>query len=141
VSGAGDPAGPDDRAGPPRTITLTWWDGPWPADDPDAGFKADVALSRLVDPLPTLERLARATGIPIGALCQHVLVRWTQAGSEALLRVGPSVVERMAATCAAAEADGTDAARLAAYESLRGIISWLQVPLDDPRVYPDPTAG
>jgi hypothetical protein len=47
----------------------------------------------------------------------------------------------MTATCAAAEADGTDAARLAAYESLRGIISWLQVPLDDPGVYPDPTAG
>jgi hypothetical protein len=129
--------------GPPvePTVTLTWWDGPWAADDPDAGFKADVALSRLVDPMPTIEALAANIGVPAGAVVRHVLARWAQAGSEALLLAGPTVVDRMSALCAEAEAVGTDAARLSAYESLRGLISWLRVPLDDPSVYPDPTEG
>jgi hypothetical protein len=126
---------------PDRTITLTWWDGPWTPDDPDAGFKADVALSRLVDPLPTIEALAANIDVPVGALVQHVLARWAQAGSEGLLQAGPTVVDRMSALCEAAEAAGTDAARLDAYASLRGLISWLRVPLDDPSVYPDPTEG
>jgi hypothetical protein len=123
------------------TVTLTWWDGPWPADDPDAGFKADVALSRLVDPLPTIEALGANIDVPAGAIARHVLARWAQAGSEGLLAIGPTVVDRMWAVCAEAEAAGTDAARLEAYESLRGLISWLRVPLDDPSVYPDPTEG
>jgi hypothetical protein len=122
-----------------RTVTLTWWDGPWAPDDPDAGFKADVALSRLVDPLPTIEALAANIDVPVGALVQHVLARWAQGGSEALLVAGPTAVDRMWAVCLDAESEGTDAARLAAYESLRGLISWLRVPLDDPSVYPDPT--
>jgi hypothetical protein len=77
--------------------------------------------------------------MPAGAIVRHVLARWAQAGSEGLLLVGPTVVDRMTALCSEAEAAGTEAARLAAYESLRGLISWLRVPLDDPSVYPDPT--
>ena len=138
--GAADDASPrPDRTGrPERSVTLTWWDGPWEPDDPDAGFKADVALSRHVDPLRTIENLGRALDIPVGALVQHVLARWAQAGSEGLLLVGPAVVDRMAALCDEAEAAGTDAARLEAYQSLRGLISWLRSGLDDPAAYPDP---
>ena len=36
----------------------------------------------------------------------------------------------------AAEEAGTDAARLEAYETVRQIVEWLNIPLDRPEVYP-----
>jgi hypothetical protein len=111
-------------------VQLEQWDGPWPADDPDANFKADVALYSKLDPLTTLTTLSTNTGIPVGALVRYVLARWASAGSEALLAAGPSVVERMWDTVEGAEAVGTDDARLEAYNVLRQMISWLRVPLD-----------
>jgi hypothetical protein len=124
--------GPPSGRRPDRSVPLTWWDGPWTGDDPDAAFKAEVATSRLVDPLPTMENLAATTGIPLGALVHHVLARWAQAGSEALLAAGPTAVERMWSTCREAEAVGTDAARLVAYARLAGLVEWLHVPLGEP---------
>jgi hypothetical protein len=38
---------------------------------------------------------------------------------------------------AAAEAAGSDEARLAAYEQVRQMVEWLQFPLDNPEVYDD----
>ena len=116
-------------------VRLEAWDGPWPDDDPDANFKADVAAYSLLDPLTTLTTLSRNIDVPLGALCRYVLAKWATGGSEALLELGPSTVRRMAALCAAAEAEGTDAARLAAYEQVRAIVSWLEVPLDEPGTY------
>jgi Family of unknown function (DUF6027) len=112
------------------TIELVRWTGPWPDDDPDANFKADVALYALVDPLTTLETLSASTGIPVGALVHYVLARWASAGSESLLSAGPSIIERMSATFSEAELTGTDQARLAAYEVVRQMVAWLRVPLD-----------
>ena len=113
------------------TVQLLRWDGPWAADDPDANFKSDVALYTKLDPLSTLKTLSANTGIPVGALVRYVLARWASAGSEALISAGPSVVERMWTTFEAAEATGTDEARLEAYEVVRQIASWLRAPLEE----------
>ena len=111
------------------TLTLERWDGPWPDDDPDAAFKAEVAAYGRLDPLHTLAGLSAHTGIPVGALARYVLARFATTGSEGLLHLGGATVERMWATCEAAERDGSDEARLTAYRTLRGMVSWLRAPL------------
>jgi hypothetical protein len=125
-----------DKGDEPETLVLERWSGPWAPDDPDANFKADVAGYRLVRPLETLAGMSRSLGIPVGALAHYVLARWATAGSEGLLQVGGSTVERMARLCDEAEQAGADAARLDAYERLRQIVGWLRVPLVDPEAYP-----
>jgi hypothetical protein len=117
-------------------ITLEPYDGTWPADDPDAGFRSLVAEYSRIDPLPTLEGLSRSKGIPVGALTRFVLARYAASGSEALLEMGPRVVGQMAEIVRGAEAAATDEARLAAYAALAAIVSWLQVPLLDARWRP-----
>ena len=117
------------------TITLTRWDGPWAADDPDANFKADVALYGKLDPLATLEGLSRNIDVPVGALARYVLAKFASSGSGAALELGPSAIKQLAAFIDAAEATGTDEARLAAYDSLRQFISWLRLPIDEPDTY------
>jgi hypothetical protein len=112
-------------------LVLERWTGPWTEDDADANFKAEVAAYTLADPLETLRGLSAATAIPVGALARYVLARWATAGSEGLLQAGGSVVERMWSWCEAAEAEGTDTARLAAYERLRPVLGWLRAPLHD----------
>ena len=52
-------------------------------------------------------------------------------GSDSLLEVGPDMVNKMTQIFEDAESDGTDAAKSEAYESIRAIVSWLRVPLDD----------
>ena len=39
-------------------MTLRPYRDTWPADDPHANFKSEVALYTTTDPLPTLERLS-----------------------------------------------------------------------------------
>jgi hypothetical protein len=117
-------------------VHLEPWTGPWPADDPDANFKADVALYSLTDPLETIRGLSQNLGVPIGALCRYVLAKWASGGSGGLLELGPTMARRLDELCQDAEAAGTDEARIAAYEQLRAIIGWLNLPLQDPGVYP-----
>lgn len=116
-------------------ITLERWDGPWVADDPDANFKADVALYSLVDPLTTIENLGRALDVPVGALCRYVLAKWATGGSGGLLELGPTMVRRLGDVCDQAEAEGTDAARVEAFAQLRDMITWLRYPIDHPDSY------
>jgi hypothetical protein len=116
----------------PRSVELVAWDGPWSEDDPDANFKADVALYAHVDPMTTIGNLAGALGIPEGAIVWYVLAKWAAAGSGGLLELGPSMVHRLSGPIEEAEAAGTDVARLAAYEQLRQMLSWLRLPLTDP---------
>ena len=116
-------------------IRLERWAGPWPADDPDANFKADVALYSLLDPLETIANLGAALGVPVGAICRYVLAKWATGGSGGLLEVGPTMTRRLAAVCDEAEATGTDEARLAAYTQLREMLGWLRMPLDHPDAY------
>jgi hypothetical protein len=115
-----------------RTITLEPYDGRWPPDDPDAGFRQMVAEYSRIDPLPTLEVLGRNKRIPLGALVAFILARYATSGSDALLEMGPRVVRQMDDIVRKAEAANTDDARLDAYRALKTIVSWLLVPLDDP---------
>ena len=116
----------------PRTVDLVPWTGPWSESDPDANFKADVSLYARVDPMATVANLASALGIPEGAIVWYVLAKWASAGSGGLLELGPSMVHRLWEAIDEAEANGTDEARLAAYERLRQMLSWLRLPLVDP---------
>lgn len=115
-----------------QTILLEPYEATWPPDDPDAGFRRIVAEYSRIDPLPTLEVLSRNKRIPLGALARFVLARYCTSGSDALLEMGPRVVRQMDGIVREAEAARTDEARLKAYAALKAIVSWLQVPLDDP---------
>ena len=112
-------------------VRLDPWRGPWPDDDPDANFKHEVALYADADPLATVSRLSAGTGIPVGAIVRYVLARWASEGSAGLLELGPSMTRRLNGVCAEAELAGTDEARLAAYDRLRQMLSWLTLPLED----------
>lgn len=116
---------------PPDVVTLERWTGPVDDSDPHANFKREVAGGALVDPLPTLRNLADFVGLPVAAVCRHALVKWTSAGSEALLEVGPGWVRRLGEPIARAEAAGTDEARLAAYGELRGLLGWLAAGVEE----------
>lgn len=94
-------------------------------DDPHANFKAEVACYTAADPMPTLENLSRLTGIPVERLIRYVLVKYAASASEALLAMDPIVFRQMRDQIARAEDEGTDAARLRAYEALKQIVSWL----------------
>jgi hypothetical protein len=111
------------------SIELVPWTGPWSEDDPDANFKADVALYARVDPLQTIRGLASAIDVPEGALVRYVLAKWATGGSGGLLELGPTMVGRLWNVIDEAEAADTDGARLAAYDQLRQMISWLRLPL------------
>jgi hypothetical protein len=102
----------------------------WEADDPHANFKAEVAAYTVTDPLPTLEGLSRATGIPVPCLVRYVLVKWAASGAEALLAMTPIALRQMREHVERAEAVGTDAARLEAYAALRQMVAWLEVGTD-----------
>jgi hypothetical protein len=115
-----------------ETIRLERWTGPWPDDDPDANFKADVALHAALDPLQAIRPLSAGTGVPVGAIVRYVLARWASEGSAGLLELGPTMVRRLADVCDRAEAEDTDDARLAAYDQLRQMLSWLRLGLDEP---------
>jgi hypothetical protein len=118
-----------------ETITLEGWRGPWPDDDKDANLKADIALYAHVDPLRTVRGLSNSIDVPVGAIVHYVLARWASEGASGLLELGPTLSRRLNTVCTDAETVGSDEARLAAYEQLRQMISWLNYPLDHPEVY------
>jgi Family of unknown function (DUF6027) len=119
-------------------IELTEWTGPWADDDPDANFKADVALYARADPLRTLRGLSASTGVPVGALVRYVLAKWASEGASGLLELGPTMTRRLHDVCQDAAADGSGEARLAAFDQLSQMISWLHFPLDHPEIYDEP---
>jgi hypothetical protein len=118
-----------------RTVRLDRWSGPWPDDDPDSNFKAEIALYANVDPMTTIDTLAANVNVPAGAIVRYVLARWASGGSGGILELGPSMINRLVAVCDEAETAGTDAARLAAYDQLRQMVQWLQLPLVDDAGY------
>lgn len=115
-----------------RQVTLETYSVAFSEGDKDANFKHDVATYSRLDPMPALDRMSRNLDIPVGALVRYVLARWTTSGSDALLEVGPLVVRQMGMLIGQAEDEGTEEARLKAYEGLRQIVSWLSIPLDNP---------
>jgi hypothetical protein len=99
----------------------------WLPEDPHANFKAEVACYTVADPLPTLEYLSAGTGVPVGSLIRYVLVKWAASGSEAMMAMDPIVFRQMREHVERAEKDGSEAARLKAYEALKQMIAWLGV--------------
>lgn len=118
------------------TVRLEPWTGPWPDDDPDANFKSDIASYSNLDPLATIRTLSTSIDVPIGAVVHYVLAKWATEGSGGLLELGPRMARRLREPFDRAEAAGTDRARLDAYHEVRQIVSWLNIPLDDPETYP-----
>ena len=118
----------------PRCLAehLAPWTGPWNADDPNADFKAELALFSLADPLPSLRVLSEGTAVPVGSLLRFIAAKYLAAGSEALLAAGTAQIRDLLAETDRAEAIGTSDARLAAYWKLRGYIQWLVSGLDPP---------
>jgi|TARA_B100001013_G_scaffold126811_2_gene73863 hypothetical protein len=100
--------------------------------DKDNNFKNDVALYTQEDPLPTVRRLSQNLEIPIGSVVRYILCKWAMSGSESLLDLGPDMVRKISDIFEDAESDGTDEARLEAYNSVKAIMSWMKVPLDNP---------
>jgi hypothetical protein len=99
-----------------------------PEQDPHANFRAEVACYTAADPYPTLNNLSQLTGIPVDRLIRYVLVKYTASASDARLNMDPVVFRQMRDHIARAEDEGTDAARLQAYEALRKMIGWLSLP-------------
>ncbi|HLZ96173.1 MAG TPA: DUF6027 family protein [Candidatus Dormibacteraeota bacterium] len=87
--------------------------------DPDQGFRDAVALSRLVDPRPTLENLARATGLTYEDVVHHALTRYASSGAEALLAIEPQALREL-----------IDARKAGDWQKVAAIIDWLEAGLD-----------
>jgi hypothetical protein len=90
---------------------VTWLDDV-PAEHRD--FAETAAGSQALDPTPTFDNLSQATGVPVEVLVHHALVRWASAGAEALMVVEPRVLR-----------DLVDARRREDWESVAGLIDWL----------------
>ena len=82
---------------------------------PDQNFRDAVALSLLVDPMPTLEALARSAGLPVEQVVHHALVRYASDGAEALLAVGPHSLRELVAARQAED-----------WKKVAALIDWLE---------------
>ena len=91
------------------------------ARDTNQNFRESVALSRLVDPRPTLENLARSTGLAYEDVAHHALVRYASSGAEALLAWEPYALREV---IAARKADD--------WAIVGAIIDWLEAGLHSP---------
>ncbi|MGH7918334.1 MAG: DUF6027 family protein [Candidatus Dormibacteraceae bacterium] len=89
------------------------------AGDRDAGFRQDVALAQLVDPMPTLRALAQHTGTDLEDLVHLALVRYAADGAEALLALGPASLRELVRARQAGD-----------WARVGGIVDWLQAGLD-----------
>jgi hypothetical protein len=86
--------------------------------DSDQNFREAVALSRLVDPRPTLENLARNTGVTYEDVVHHALVRYASSGAEALLAWEPQALRELIAARKAED-----------WTKVAGLIDWLEAGL------------
>ena len=87
--------------------------------DPQGRFRADVELSRHVDPRPTFENLARSTGLAYEDVVHHALVRYASSGAEALLAIDPHALRRL-----------IEARKEEDWTAVAGIIDWLETGLE-----------
>jgi hypothetical protein len=87
--------------------------------DGDQNFRAAVALSRLVDPRPTFENLARSTGLQYEDVVHHALVRYAASGAEALLAWQPQALNELIAARKATD-----------WDKVGALIDWLEAGLN-----------
>ena len=110
-------------------MVLSRFTGPIPSGV-KGRFQQLVADYTLLDPMPTLERLSRSQGIPVGALAKFILVRYCNSGSETLLEIGPEVVRDMLTIVEEASSVGSESTKIVAFEKLQGMIRWLAEPIN-----------
>ena len=77
-------------------------------------FARAVAAAKQQDPQPTFAALSTATGIPLDDLVHYALVRWTAAGSEALMAIEPQALRDLA-----------EARKREDWDAVAGIVDWL----------------
>jgi len=87
--------------------------------DSNQNFRDSVVLSLLADPRPTLENLARSTGLTYEEVAHHALVRYASSGAEALLAWEPHALRELIAA-----RKGGD------WLKVGSIIDWLEAGLD-----------
>ena len=88
--------------------------------DPGGRFRAEVAASRLVDPMPGIDVLAANLGVPVDDVVHHALVRWSSAGAEALMAAPPEMLVALRDAADAGDVhrvQGSVAALLAGWDS------------------------
>jgi len=88
------------------------------ASDSNQGFRDAVELSKLVDPRPTLENLARTTGLTYEDIVHHALARYASSGAEALLAIDPYALREL-----------IEAREAGDWAKVGGIIDWLEAGL------------
>lgn len=91
------------------------------AQDSNQNFRDSVALSRLVDPRPTLEHLAQNTALSYEEVVHHALVRYASSGAEALLAWDSHALRELIAARKAED-----------WVKVGSIIDWLAAGLDSP---------
>ncbi len=89
---------------------------------PDQNFRDAVALSQRVDPMPTLEALARNTDLPVAQVVHHALVRYASDGAEALLALGPQSLRELVAARKAED-----------WQKIASMIDWLEAGFESDR--------
>jgi len=87
--------------------------------DSNQNFRDSVALSLITDPRPTLENLARSTGLTYEEVVHHALVRYASSGAEALLAWEPHALRELIAARKAGD-----------WLKVGSIIDWLEAGLD-----------
>jgi len=87
--------------------------------DSNQNFRDSVVLSLLTDPRPTLENLARSTGLTYEEVVHHALVRYASSGAEALLAWEPHALRELIAARKAGD-----------WLKVGSIIDWLEAGLD-----------
>ena len=100
-------------------LILERWTGPVDPADPHANFKREVAAGALVDPRPTLENLARNTGLAYEDIVHHALTRYASSGAEALLAIEPPALREL-----------IKARKVGNWDKVGGIIDWLEAGLE-----------
>jgi hypothetical protein len=89
------------------------------ATDSNQNFRDSVALSKLQDPRPTLENLARNTGLSYEDVVHHALARYAGSGAEALLAWDPHALRELIAARKAED-----------WKKVGSIIDWLEAGLE-----------
>jgi hypothetical protein len=92
---------------------------------------AATSRSTRVDLFRTIRNLGAALDIPVGALCHYIAAGAKVAGGVTAPRGSSGGVSPVKWIRGMRSAH----ARLDAYAQLRGLITWLQFPLDQPGVY------
>jgi hypothetical protein len=88
--------------------------------DGNEKFRSDVALSRRIDPRPTLENLASSTGLTYEDVAHHALVRYASSGAEALLAIEPVALREL-----------IEARKKEDWAKVGAIIDWLAAGFDE----------